>query len=127
MSASDTWLRQENKWKPVRGGSTEAMQAHEKNSNNNNFQSFIYLRMKGQGFHWPEMPEAWLLSTTPVVLQQNPHGVLCGSNFWERGSCFRSWLCFPPMHDLLSRHDLEKCISALPTPYNQGRKRALVC
>lgn len=32
--------------------------------------------MKGQGFHWPEMHEAWLLSPTPVVLQHNPRGVL---------------------------------------------------
>lgn len=69
-------------------GSTEAMWTHSKNSNNDNFQSFIYLRVKGQGFHWPEIPEAWLLSTTPVVLQRNPHGVLCGRSFWQRGSCF---------------------------------------
>lgn len=55
-------------------GEHEAVGINLKNHSNDNFQSFIYLRVKGQGFHWPEMPEAWLLSTTPVVILQNPYG-----------------------------------------------------
>lgn len=103
-------------------GNTEAMWTHSKNRNNDNFQSFIYLRVKGQGFHWPEIPEAWLLSTTPVVLQRNPHGVLCGSSFWQRGSCFTSWLCFVPMHDILGRHGPWKLYFCLPIAYDPRGK-----
>lgn len=42
------------------GGSAEATQTHLKNSNNDSFQSFIYLRVKGQEFHWLAMPETEL-------------------------------------------------------------------
>lgn len=49
-----------------RGGSWQALWAHEKNCNTNNtFQSFISLRVTGEGFHWPEMREAWWFSTPP--------------------------------------------------------------
>lgn len=102
MSASQAWHWHEDKWNPCKG-EHEAVGTHLKNHSNDNVQNFIYLRVKGQGFHWPEMPEAWLLSTTPVVLLQNPY-----EQMWQqllgRRELFKILVVFSSMHDLLSRH-----------------------
>ena len=60
-------------------GSAEATQTHLKNSNNDSFQSFIYLRVKGQEFHWPAMPETGL-SQPPLWCFSRTHMTI----LWEQ-------------------------------------------
>ena len=83
--------------------------------------------MKGQELHWPEMPEARLLSTTPVVLQQNSHGVFCGEQLLGK----RKLLLHPGyvfLHMMYGKDmALENCVSALPVAHNQMGKCALDC
>lgn len=108
------WRPRETDGNPWEGG-TEATRTHGKNSDDGNCRSFIYLRVQGQGFHRPEVPEAGLLSA-PRGASVEPTWSFCRS-FWE-ASCLRPG-GVPPTYDLLGRRALEGCISALPTASNQ--------
>lgn len=95
------------------GGSAEATQTHLKNSNNDSFQSFIYLRVKGQEFHWPAMPETGL-SQPPLWCFSRTHmeysvGAASGQ---EEAALHPSYVLLSMMYG--ANITLENCVSALP-------------
>ena len=94
-------------------GSAEATQTHLKNSNNDSFQSFIYLRVKGQEFHWPAMPETGL-SQPPLWCFSRTHmdysvGAASGQ---EEAALHPSYVLLSMLYG--DDITLENCVSALP-------------
>ena len=95
------------------GGSEEAMQTHLKNSNNDSFQSFIYLRVKGQDFHGLAMPETelsqpplWCFSRTQM---ERSVGAASGQ---EEAALYPSYVLLSMMYGV--DITLESYVSALP-------------